>query len=196
MKKLFLVATLIAFCATINAQGLKGTWFAGGAVEFSKAERYVADQKVKTDAYEIMPLVGNFINPSVAVGGALGYKQLKDAGAKDKMFTIMPLVRKYWNITGNLYVFGQAALPVGFGDQKDPNGMKTDLFSMNFQFSPGFDLIVNEWFTIEASFNLINAGFMTNKPDEGKKTTNWSINGNSIASSSFGELTVGVKFLF
>jgi len=26
MKKLFLVATLVAFCATMSAQGLKGTW--------------------------------------------------------------------------------------------------------------------------------------------------------------------------
>ncbi|HJD93198.1 outer membrane beta-barrel protein [Bacteroides coprosuis] len=196
MKKLFLVATLVAFCATMSAQGLKGTWFAGGMVDFGKTEKYIEDVKVKNNTYGIMPLLGKFVTPDVAVGGALGFHQSKfDSDNKNTTFTIMPLARKYWNITGNLYVFGQAALPIGIGNDKMA-GMKTDQFSMHFQLAPGFDLIVNKWMTIEASFTLLNAGFTRNNPDGGEKTTDWSINGNSIASSSFGDLSVGVKFLF
>ena len=196
MRNLILVAILLAFGSTLSAQGLKGTWFVGGMVDFGKSEKYVDDVKIKKDTYGLMPLLGTFVTPDLAVGGAIGFSQVKfDSNNKSTTFTIMPLVRKYWNITGNLFVFGQAALPVGIGKDKS-GGLKDDQFSMHFQLAPGFDLIVNKWMTIEASFALLNAGFTRNKPDEGKSTTDWSINGNSIASSTIGDISVGVKFLF
>ncbi len=39
-------------------------------------------------------------------------------------------------------------------------------------------------------------GYLRNKPDGGKSTTDWSISGNSIASSTIGDISVGVIFLF
>ena len=196
MKKLLLATVLLVLCGTVGAQGLKGTWFVGGMVDLGKSEKYVDDVKIKKDTYGIMPLLGKFITPDFAVGGAVGFHQVKfDSMNKQTTMTIMPLVRKYWNITGNLFVFGQAALPVGIGNEKEL-GVKNNQFSMHLQFSPGFDLIVNKWMTIEASFTLLNAGFTRSKPKGGKSTTDWSISGNSIASSKFGDLSVGVKFLF
>lgn len=195
MKKLFLVATLVAFCATMSAQGLKGTWFAGGNVNFGKQEINTPEGVDKVTNTAIMPLVGNFIAPTVAIGGALGYNQQKFDDAKFNTFTIIPLARKYWNIAGNLYVFGQIALPVDIGSTKKTEP-EADTFGIHFQVAPGFDLIVNKWLTIEASFVLINAGYSSIDPDGGDKVKDWSIRGNSIASSSFGDLSVGVKFLF
>lgn len=196
MKKLLSAVVLLVLCTTISAQGLKGTWFIGGMVDFGKSEKYVEGAKIKKDTYGIMPLLGKFITPDFAVGGAVGFNHVKfDSKNKNTVITIMPLVRKYWNITGNLYVFGQVALPVGIGNEKEL-GVKNKQLSAHVQFSPGFDLVVNKWMTIEASFTLLNAGFTRNKPTGGKSTTDWSIKGNSIASSTFGDLSVGVKFLF
>ncbi|MBK5721196.1 hypothetical protein JGH11_09975 [Dysgonomonas sp. Marseille-P4677] len=180
----------------MNAQdGLKGTWFTGGALTINSDKSYASGEKEKTDAYTVMPLVGTFISPSVAVGGALGYTHVKNDGSKTNNFTIMPLARKYWNISGGLYFFGQAALPIGFGSTK-VGEFKTNNFGAHVQLAPGFDLIVNSWFTVEASFVLVDAGYSSQKPKGGETSSSWGINGNSISSSEFGELSVGVKFLF
>lgn len=196
MRKLFLVASLMVFCTVMSAQGLKGVWFAGGNVGFGKEEVFNdAGVKSKTTTTSIMPLAGKFVSPSVAVGGAIGYDYSKKGDIKNTGFTIMPLARKYWNIAGNLYVFGQMALPVNISNQKgvDP---KVNGFGVHFQVAPGFDLIVNKWFSIEASFVLANAGYSQTKPKGGKSSDSWSLNGKTIGTSSFGDLTVGVKFLF
>lgn len=142
-----------------------------------------------------MPLAGKFITPTVAVGGALGFSQVKPGDDKSTTFTIMPLARKYWNIAGNLYVFGQMALPVGITNHKLAAG-DVDSFGAHFQVAPGFDLIVNKWLSIEASFVLVNAGFESLKPDGGDNHTNWSLNAKSVGTAAFGDLSVGVKILF
>ena len=196
MKKLFLVGALALSSLFASAQdGLQGVWFAGGNVTLSSSKDKATD--IKTENYTVMPLVGKFITPSVAVGGALGFTHLgndKDNGTGNS-FIIQPLVRKYWNIAGGLYFFGQAALPVQFGHM-DKGGLKTNTFGVHAQVSPGFDYIVNSWFTVEASFTLINAGYERSKPKDGKATDTWALDGKTIGSSKFGDLSVGVKFLF
>lgn len=196
MKKLLLLGAFALVCLFSNAQdGLKGTWFAGGTLTFQSDKDYSTGEKVKTDSYNVMPLVGTFISPSVAVGGALGYKHTKTGDLKTNTFTVMPLARKYWNITGGLYFFGQAALPVGFGNTKNGDA-KTDNFNVNVQLSPGFDLIVNSWLTVEASFLLVDAGYSSKKPKGGDTSSSFKVNGNTIGAAEFGDLSVGVKFLF
>ena len=211
MKKILLVGAL-AFSSlfAVAQEGLQGVWFAGGSVTLSndKDKTDTRVKELKTDAYKIMPLVGKFITPSVAIGGALGYSHGKEESVKslegDKFgikdikstsFTVMPLVRKYWNIAGGLYFYGQVALPVEFGNTKD-DGAKTNTFGVHAQLSPGFDYIVNSWITVEASFLLMNAGYSSEKPKGGETNSSWGLSGNSIHASDFGDLTVGVKFLF
>ena len=198
MKKTFLAALLTLICVGASAQGLKGTWFAGGNLSYTKSEFSANGDELDAKAFTIMPLLGQFVSPTVAVGGALGYTHFKENPIKNNTFTIMPLARKYWNISGNLYVFGQMALPVAFGKIKDstddiPN---IDTFGMHFEVSPGFDLIVNDWMTIEAYFTLFSTGFNRVKVDGGDSATNWTFKGESINGRSFGDMTVGVKFLF
>lgn len=194
MKKLLLIGTLIFSCLLVNAQdGLKGTWFAGGALKFQSVdEGLTLENEEIGDTYSVMPLVGKFISPSVAIGGALGYTHTKIGEVKSNAITIQPLARKYWNISGGLYFFGQAALPINFIDIKDGN----NAFAMGVTLSPGFDLIVTDWLTVEASFALVSANYLNISPEEGDSVSAWSINGNSIGSTEFGKLTVGVKFLF
>lgn len=194
MKKLFLLGAFALVCLFSNAQGLQGTWFVGGNLAITSDKKHVSDVEVKTDAYTVMPLLGTFVSPSVAVGGALGYTNTKTGDDKSNTFTIMPLVRKYWNITGGLYFFGQAALPVSFGNTK--GSVEKDNLGVSLDFAPGFDLIVNSWFTVEASFGLASLGYKSEKPKDGKTDSSWGIKGTSIGSEELGKLTVGVKFLF
>lgn len=200
MKKILFVVAMLVSALALNAQdGLKGTWFAGGALSLGSTKVHDTNgDKIKADTYSIMPLVGTFITPDVAVGGALGYGYSKVDDLKTNTFTVMPLVRKYWNITGPLYFYGQAALPVSFGNSKYKgiDASKVNEFGAYFQLSPGFDVIVNDWLTFEVSFVLVNAGYSSQKYEEGPTDDSWAINGNSINGTEFGDLTVGMKFLF
>lgn len=197
MKKLLLIGTFIFTCLFASAQdGLKGTWFVGGALNIGSNKSFNADgQEIKTDSYTIQPLLGTFVSPSVAVGGSLGYSHSKTGDLKTNGFTIMPLARKYWNVTGSLYFFGQAALPIEIGNTK-LGDFKTNTLGVAVALAPGFDWIVTSWMTVETSFTLVSAGYSSSKPKGGDTTSSWSIGGNSISSTSFGELSVGVKFLF
>lgn len=192
MRKLLLIGTMVFACLFANAQdGLKGTWFAGGAFKFQSIDHEGAGVETG-DTYSITPLLGKFVSPSVAVGGAIGYTHYKLGDAKTNTISVMPLVRKYWNVTGGLYFFGQAALPIDFVNTKDV----ADGFGLGVNLSPGFDLIVTSWLTVEASFTLASFSYLSTSPKEGDSTNSWSFNGNGIGASKFGDLSVGVKFLF
>lgn len=187
MKKLLLIGAFIFACLSVSAQdGLKGVWFAGGAFSFQSLDDDAGD------TYSVTPLLGKFVSPSVAIGGAVGYTHFKVGEAKANTISVMPLARKYWNISGKLYFFGQAALPISFSNQKDV----ADGFGIGVTLSPGFDLIVTDWLTVEASYTLASATYSKISPDQGDSSSTWSINGNGINGAEFGKLTVGVKFLF
>lgn len=209
MRKLFLLGFLAVSCLFVSAQdGLQGTWFVGGNVNLNSNKGYEAIDdvlyEVKTKDYGIMPLVGTFVSPNVAIGAAIGYNHIKEGEkryeAKTNVFTVMPLVRKYWNLTGSLYFFGQASLPVQFGNYKEPitgaGDYKENFWGIHAELSPGFDWIVNSWFSVEASFVLVNAGYSSSKPKGGDSTSSWGVNGNTVGTSKFGDINVGVKFLF
>lgn len=190
MKKLLLLSTLIITSLCINAQGLKGTWFVGGEFSYSKINmsKTVEDVTVSYDRKStmILPVLGTFISPDVAVGAGLGYISQKDGDddAVDR-FVVRPLVRKYWNISGPIFLFGQASAPMIFGD---------DYTNIGVDLSPGIDFVVTSWMTIETSFTIFNFNY-TKEGD----VKNWGVGANpfnSIADRQIGDLQVGVKFLF
>ena len=203
MKKILLVAAIALFGLSANAQekeskGLEGTWWVAGQVSFSSEETGDA----KTTSNMILPIVGTFITPSVTVGvgvGNISSKTVNGAGvttADANTFVVKPLVRKYWNVSGGLFFYGQAALPVMIGKDKISDG-KTSSFAL--ELAPGFDYIVNKWMTVETSFTIFNVGSMTETPKVGDKTTTFQFNANpmnSVGDRTLGNLQVGVKFLF
>ena len=213
MKKILLVGVLALVSMFSNAQdGLKGTWFAGGQVAFGSNKSYWNNEEVKSDNYTIQPLVGTFISSDVAIGAALGYGYSKMPSgtinsevfyAKNNTFIVSPFVRKYWNITGGLYFFGQGSLPVSFGTHKidysdgyyasDRSETKTK--SLSIVVSPGFDYIITDWISIEASFTLLSAGYASSKPDGGKSSNSFSFNGDTH-NNKIGDVAIGFKFLF
>ena len=214
MKKILLVGALALLSLFSNAQdGLKGTWFAGGQVAFGSNKSYWGNDEVKYDNYTFQPLVGIFISSDVAVGAALGYSYSKSPSgtinsevyyAKNSTFIVQPFVRKYWNITGGLYFFGQGSLPASFGTQRIdyPDGsyyasdrFKTKTKSLSIVVSPGFDYIITDWMSIEASFTLLSAGYTSSKPDGEKSSNSFSFNGDTH-SNKIGNIAIGFKFLF
>lgn len=211
MKKLFFTLTLALLCVGISAQdGLKGVWFGGGQIAFSSKKD--KDTDAKTTSTTVLPIFGTFVSPSVAVGAGIGYigstgeafnNQDIKVESKGNTFVFKPLVRKYWNITGGLYFFGQAAMPLQFGNTKttiDNLGeAKSKTTDIALELSPGFDYVVNSWLTIETSFTILNMGYNKTKPNGAKGSSSFGFNANpfnSIGDRTVGELQVGVKFLF
>lgn len=204
MKKILLVAALALSTLTINAQdkkeskGLEGIWWAAGQVSFDSSKTGSA----KSDSNMILPIVGTFVSPDVTIGlgiGNIASKTVNGAGvttAEGSTFVVKPLVRKYWNVSGGLFFYGQAALPIMMGKDKISDG-KTSSFAL--ELAPGFDYVVNKWLTVETSFTVFNVGSTTSTPKVGDKTTTFGFNANpmnSVADRQIGNLQVGVKFLF
>lgn len=203
MKKLFLVAGIVLLSLNANAQeeaksGLQGTWWVAGQVSFSTEKTGDA----KTDSNMILPIVGYFVAPSTTVGlglGTISAKTVNGAGVTTNdasTFVVKPLVRKYWNIKGGFFFYGQAALPIMMGKDKISDGKSS---SVSLELSPGFDYVINKWLTVETSFTILNVGSSTETPAVGDKTTSFEFNANpmnSVADRALGGLQVGVKFLF
>ncbi|MFV0331568.1 MAG: hypothetical protein ACK5KL_17400 [Dysgonomonas sp.] len=210
MKKLFLVAVLAVISMCVSAQGLKGTWFAGGQLSFGSAKNkgikvgdVTGEQKITNTT--VLPIIGTFVSPDVALGIGLGYmggnsKIEGEQYLKTNNFVVKPLVRKYWNISGGLFFFGQAALPVIIGNSEGAKDSgKTNTTNIGLELSPGFDYVINSWLTIETSFTILNTGYSRSKPKGGDASTSFEFNANpfkSIGDRTVGELQVGVKFLF
>ena len=68
-----------------------------------------------------MPIIGYFIAPTttICIGvGNIASKEVNVLGvttAESSTFVVKPLVRKYWNITGGLFFYGQVAAPIMIG---------------------------------------------------------------------------------
>ena len=204
MKKILLVVAIALVTLTANAQekkeskGLQGVWWVAGQVSFSSEKTGTA----KTDSNMILPIIGTFVSPSVTMGigvGTISSNTVNAAGATTadaNTFVIKPLVRKYWNVSGGLFFYGQAALPILMGKDKITEG-KTS--SVALELAPGFDYVINKWMTVETSFSIFSVGSSTSTPKVGDKTTTFNFNANpmnSVADRQIGNLQVGVKFLF
>lgn len=173
MKKIFTLVGIALIGLSVKAQdsnqGLKGAWFATS--QFGYQQTKTAD--LKNTSLSVLPVVGTFVTPSVAVGAGIGFINIKadsNAGtaAKTDLFVIQPLARKYWNVAGSLYFFGQAALPVITGKEKESE-LKVNQVGLSV--SGGFDYFVTKNFSVEFSYDLANFTSTTLEPKDGEKTT-------------------------
>lgn len=205
MKKILLVAGIVLLSLTANAQeaskGLQGAWFATAQIGYNQEKT----GDVKTTGTTILPIVGTFISPSVAVGlgiGTIGYKVSNGTvdAAKYSLMVVQPLVRKYYNVAGSLYFFGQAALPIVSGKDKVSD---TKLSQYGIAVSSGFDFFVTKSLSVEFSYNLVNLSQTTTTPKTGEKTTQTDLSLAHVANANLLEggtlttpLSFGFKFIF
>lgn len=208
MKKIVTLISIVLVGLTSkaqeSAQGLKGAWFVTS--QFGYQQTKTAD--VKHTNLSVIPIVGTFVTPSIAVGAGLGYINMKsdsNAGtaAKTDLIVIQPLARKYWNVAGSLYFFGQAALPVITGKEKESD---TKINQFGLSVSGGFDYFVTKNFSVEFSYDLANFTSTTIDPKDGPKTTvtNFGLAHMANVDSAYlaggssltTPLSVGFKFIF
>jgi hypothetical protein len=173
MKKLLVAAGIVLLSLTTQAQeksqGLKGAWFVTSQVGYQQTK--TGDNKGTN--LSIIPIVGTFVTPSVAVGAGVGMIDIKAENAtgttaNTNLLVIQPLVRKYWNVAGNFYFFGQLATPIISGKEKEAD---TKISQYGVAMSGGVDFFVCKNFSVEFSFDLANLTSTTLDPATGDKTT-------------------------
>ena len=213
MKKLFLLAGIALLSLNVNAQekeskGLEGTWWATSQFGYTQTKT----GPVKGTNLMVLPLVGYFVSPSVTVGAGAGMINIKSENAagtvaKTDLIVIEPLVRKYWNVAGNFYFFGQLATPIISGKEKQAD---TKISQFGLAASGGFDFFVTKNFSVEFSYNLVNFSSTTIDPKVGDKKTITDISLAHVASvdpayvgalggsnpTLTSPLSFGFKFLF
>jgi hypothetical protein len=173
MKKIVALIGIVFVGLTVKAQetnqGLKGAWFVTSQFGYQQTKT----DDVKHTNLSVIPVVGTFITPSVAVGAGLGFINMKSdsntgTAAKTDLIVIEPLARKYWNVAGSLYFFGQLAAPIITGKEKESD-LKINQFGLSL--SGGFDYFVTKYFSVEFSYDLANFTSTTLDPKNGSKTT-------------------------
>jgi len=212
MKKILLVAALAILSLTVNAQekskGLQGVWFATSQLGYQQTK--IGD--VKSTNFTILPIVGNFISPSVAIGAGIGYVNVKSENASTTLantglIVVQPLVRKYWNVAGSLYFFGQLAAPIISGKEKESD---LKVSQLGLAVSGGFDFFISKNFSVEFSYDLANFTSTTLDPKSGTSTTvtNFSLAHVATVESTYNgalggsmpnlisPISVGFKFFF
>ena len=212
MKKILLVVALAIVSLTVNAQekskGLQGAWFATS--QFGYQQTKTGD--VKSTNLTLLPIVGNFISPSVAIGAGVGYINVKSENASTTLantglIVVEPLIRKYWNVAGSLYFFGQIATPIISGKEKESD---LKVRQLGLAVSGGFDFFVSKNFSVEFSYDMANFTSTTLDPKSGTSTTitNFSLAHVATVESTYNgalggsmpnmtsPLSVGFKFIF
>ncbi|HNP33300.1 MAG TPA: outer membrane beta-barrel protein [Flavobacterium sp.] len=174
MKKLLLAAGIVLSTFTAQAQekkseGLQGAWFVTSQFGYQQTKT----GEDKSTNLSVIPIVGTFVTPSVAVGAGVGVMNIKSetgstTNAKTNLFVVEPLVRKYWNIAGNFYFFGQIASPIITGKEKESD---TKVSQFGLSASGGMDFFVTKHFSVEFSYDLANFTSTTIDPSSGDKTT-------------------------
>ncbi|WP_143883594.1 outer membrane beta-barrel protein [Chryseobacterium binzhouense] len=202
MKKILLAAAVVAFGLS-NAQIAKGTTYVSGVVGYSSTENNNDDTKVEN--FAVVPTVGYFVAPNLAVGLGVGYASASEKetfqNGFDKYtqsaFVVEPFVRKYWTLGDKLYIFGQLSVPMQFGNEKMEENLnnttvsnKVNYNSFGVSVKPGLDYFLNKNWTIEATIGEF--GYNTSKYDvDGAKNVNNFNFGLNLAN-----VGIGVKYVF
>lgn len=126
-----------------NAQIKTGTLYLSGQAGFSQNKDNNTENKSQN--FSVIPTVGVFIAPNLAIGTGIGYTGSKaentdvnnlgfgvetlQSTIKASAFTARPFIRKYWTLSDNLYIFGQLEIPVEIG--KRTADLQLNYFDMN-----------------------------------------------------------------
>lgn len=144
MKKLLIAGAAVLYSFS-NAQIKTGTLYVSGEINYNKYENKSSNSSEQT--FKVIPSVGVFVAPNLAVGTGLGYTHGKldytqnftsgpfttfiDYTGKTNAVTVAPFVRKYWTLSENLYFFGQLQIPMEFGTINQ-DALVTDFSSSGF----------------------------------------------------------------
>lgn len=184
MKKVLLAVIALTAFATNAQDGFKGKWFVMGQAG------YGTENDGKTTNFSVLPAVGYFVAPTTAVGLAIGYAgsshEMTGVKIDNSQFIVQPLARKYWGVTESLFIFGQASVPMVFGEEGTAK-----YSSVGVNLGAGLDYFLSPHWTIETQFGFIDWNSV--KPDGGKSTSDFNI---GVNSGLLGGVKFGVKYVF
>ncbi|WP_419870697.1 outer membrane beta-barrel protein [Chryseobacterium sp. CT-SW4] len=200
MKKI-LFASAIALFGLANAQtteksGFEGRVFLMGQVGYESTDNN--NNNVTTNNFSIVPTVGYFVSPTVAVGLGIGYvnattkNETIDTKYINDAFKVMPLARKYWGLGDKLYIFGQLAVPMEWGTDKTKvagsETSKAKYSSYGVQIAPGLDYFLTNNWSVEATIGAFGYQNTKYKGAESLDNYNFGLNLSNIQ--------LGVKYIF
>ena len=208
MKKLILTASLLILGANAfgqdndNGVSLDGRWFIMGQAGFNTSD------KGHNQTYAIVPQVGNFVSSDVALGLGIGYQgsKLETVNSNDNvigtekgnLFLVKPFARKYWGVAKNLFIFGELAVPLGFGKVTNEQNLGNSTFSteakytnIGVQVAPGLDYYLSDNWSLEATFGLL--GWNSVKPKDGDASNSFNFGLNSGVDNG---VKIGIKYTF
>jgi opacity protein-like surface antigen len=216
MKKV-LLAGAIALFGLSNAQIAKGTVYLSGSVGYSQVETNNGNNK--TENFNVLPTVGFFVAPNLAVGLGIGYQTQKDTNiattqiggttivstneVKEPAFVVAPFVRKYWTLSDKLFIFGQLAVPMQFGKTEIENSTVATSGSTTTTSSTSTEAKYTQvGVTVKPGLDYFlnknwsieatigEFGYNNYKPKDGDATNNYNF-GLNLSSVTF-----GVKYVF
>ncbi|SIQ34115.1 Opacity protein [Chryseobacterium sp. RU37D] len=216
MKKILLTGAVALFGLS-NAQIAKGTTYLSGSVGYSQVEANNGNNK--SESFNVLPTVGYFIAPNLAVGLGIGYETQKDKNTitavlpsttvvstnevKEPAFVVAPFARKYWTLSDKLYIFGQLAVPMEFGKTKVENSTVATSGSTTTTTSNSSEAKYTQiGVTIKPGLDYFlnknwsieatigEFGYSNYKPKDGDATNNYNF-GLNLSSVTF-----GVKYVF
>ncbi|UZT98569.1 outer membrane beta-barrel protein [Chryseobacterium fluminis] len=216
MKKV-LLAGAVALFGLSNAQIAQGTVYLSGSVGYSQQETNNGNNK--TENFNVLPTVGYFVAPNVAIGLGIGYQTQKDTNitttqlggttivttneVKEPAFVVAPFVRKYWTLSDKLFIFGQLAVPMQFGKTEIENSTvattgattSTNSTSTEAKYTQvGVTVKPGLDYFLNKNWSIEATigefGYNNYKPKDGEATNNYSF-GLNLSSVTF-----GVKYVF
>jgi len=216
MKKV-LLAGAVALFGLSNAQIAQGTVYLSGSVGYSQQETNNGNNK--TENFNVLPTVGYFVAPNVAIGLGIGYQTQKDTNitttqlggttivttneVKEPAFVVAPFVRKYWTLSDKLFIFGQLAVPMQFGKTEIENSTvattgattSTNSTSTEAKYTQvGVTVKPGLDYFLNKNWSIEATigefGYNNYKPKDGDATNNYSF-GLNLSSVTF-----GVKYVF
>ncbi|MCJ8154007.1 DUF3575 domain-containing protein [Chryseobacterium sp. SSA4.19] len=220
MKKLIFAILTVLFSLS-NAQINRGTIYVSGQLNYSKEENK-ENLHYNEQNFQIIPTVGVFVAPNLVLGTGLGYKYSKrdyfqtynnesffttiDYTGKTNTIVIAPFVRKYWNLSDNLYIFGQLEVPMEFGKLNQEAdvlnvsemygiydlqklSIERKYTSIGIHIKPGFDYFLNKNWSLEATLGEFGYKEIKYKDvdDDYSRNYNFGLNLSSV--------TFGVKYI-
>jgi outer membrane protein len=181
MKKLILALAVVAISAQAFSQ-----MFVGGSfgVSFDKHKDETYDISKSTE-FSLAPKVGYYLDDKLAFGAHLAFEtgsttyfngDADDSKSSSNLITLAPFVRYHFMELGNLSIFAEPTLSLGFGGEKTEVGGNTtrdaDVSRFGLYVVPAMAYKVNDKIDIEAFFGYFGYMSRTEKEGDNKDTYN------------------------
>lgn len=202
MKKLLLSLTAVAVLGfSASAQTEQGKTILGGTASYQSQKVDGADRA--SQELNLVPSIGYFVSDNFALGTGIGYQFSKSAVAsatgQNEAVVVSPFGRYYVDLNENFKFFGQASVPMAFGNVKSVNaegdagdkvGSST---SIGVALQPGFAYFPTKKLGIELSLNGLS--YNNYKVEDGNGTELSSVDSFSIGTNFFSP-QIGIQFHF